>query len=265
MRLGSRSYSEGHLYRARFAVPLDDHPLIVKLSTFMKLTARDLESLEHIFEAEKPVKKGKDLVVDGKEYRNLGFVKDGYALRYKLLRNGKRQILNVLLPGDAIGFPVSFFERSTYSVVALTELKLNICSIDAYVGLCFERPQFGLALSWLAVKEAAIYAERIVDIGRRTPVERLIHFLLELHSRLLTVGLAEKNSFRLPISQEVIADSLGLSVPHLNRVMQHLRKESLISNNARVVEFFDIPALQTLAHYEPLVFAQIPLPMSGRA
>jgi DNA-binding Lrp family transcriptional regulator len=84
--------------------------------------------------------------------------------------------------------------------------------------------------------------------------------LLELHSRMLTIGLAEKTSFKLPISQEVIADALGLSVPHLNRVMQHLRKEKLISNSARVVEFFDIAALQTLAHYQPLVFAQIPLP-----
>lgn len=245
-------------------MPLDDHPLIVKLSSFMKLSAQDLERLEQTFEAEKSIKKHKDVVVDGEAYRNLCFVRDGYALRYKLLRNGKRQILNVLLPGDVIGFPVSFFERSTYSVVALTDLKLNICSIDAYVRLCFERPQFGLALSWLAVKEAAIYAERVVDIGRRTPVERLVHFLLELHSRLLTVGLAEKTSFKLPISQEVIADALGLSVPHLNRVMQRLRKEKLIATSARLVEFFDIPALQTLAHYQPLIFARIPVPELAR-
>ena len=241
---------------------LEDHPLVTKLATFMKLSEDDLKRLESVFEAEKTIKKRKDLVVDGAEYRHLSFVKDGYAMRYKLLRNGKRQILNVILPGDVIGFPVSFFARSTYSVVALTDLKLNVCSIDVYVRLCFERPQFGLALAWLAVKEAAIYAERVVDIGRRTPVERLVHFLLELHSRLLTIGLADETSFKLPISQEVIADALGLSVPHLNRVMQQLRKEKLISNSARVVEFFDIPALQTLAHYQPLVFAQIPLPES---
>lgn len=239
---------------------LKDHPFITKLATFMKLNEGDLKSFENVIEAEKSIKKHKDMVVDGVEYRHLSFVKDGYAMRYKLLRNGKRQILNVILPGDVIGFPVSFVDRSTYSVVALSDLKLNVCSIDAYVRLCFDRPQFGLALAWLAVKEAAIYAERVVDIGRRTPVERLVHFLLELHSRLLTIGLAEKTSFKLPISQEVIADALGLSVPHLNRVMQHLRKERLISNSARVVEFFDIPALQTLVHYQPLVFAQIPLP-----
>lgn len=239
---------------------LENHPLVTKLATFMRLGEGDLKGLERVFDAEKSFKRLKDLVVDGNEYRHLSVVSDGYAMRYKLLRNGKRQILNIILPGDVIGFPVSFVDRSTYSVVTLSDLKLNICPIDAYVRLCFERPQFGLALAWLAVKEAAIYAERVVDIGRRTPVERLVHFLLELHSRMLTIGLAEKTSFKLPISQEVIADALGLSVPHLNRVMQHLRKEKLISNSARVVEFFDMPALQTLAHYQPLVFAQIPLP-----
>ena len=71
--------------------------------------------------------------------------------------------------------------------------------------------------------EAATYAEHIVDLGRRTPIERLAHLLLEIHARLLDVGRAEKASFDLPFSQEVIADVLGLSVPHLNRVMQQLR------------------------------------------
>lgn len=109
MRLSSAPKPKPAPICARSAVPLDDHPLIVKLSSFMKLSAEDLERLEQTFEAEKLVKKQKDVVVDGEAYRNLCFVRDGYALRYKLLRNGKRQILNVLLPGDVIGFPVSFF------------------------------------------------------------------------------------------------------------------------------------------------------------
>ena len=102
--------------------------------------------------------------------------------------------------------------------------------------LCYEQPQFGLALSWLAAHEAAIYAEHIVDLGRRTPLERLAHFLLEIHARLLAVGHAEKTTFDLPFSQEVMADVLGLSVPHLNRVMQQLRAEQLITSRSRIVE-----------------------------
>ena len=244
-------------------VSLAEHPFVARLSRFMQLSAADLRSLELIVEGERIIKKRKDLVVVGDQYRNLCFVKDGYAIRYKLLRSGKRQILNVILPGDVIGFPVSFFDRSIYSVVAVSDLTYSICSLDAYARLCYERPQFGLALSWLAAYEAAIYAEHIVDLGRRTPLERMAHFLLELHARLLAVGRAQKTSFDLPFSQELMADVLGLSVPHLNRVMQRLRAEQLITTRSRLVELTDMASLQTLAHFQPLDLAQIPMPASG--
>jgi CRP-like cAMP-binding protein len=242
-------------------VSLGEHPFVMRLSRLMKLGAADLESLEHIIQSEQLVKKRKDLVVVGNEYRNLCFVRDGYAIRYKLLRSGKRQILNVILPGDVIGFPVSFFDRSIYSVVAVSDLTYNICPLDSYARLCYDQPRFGLALSWLAAHEAAIYAEHIVDLGRRKPPERLAHFLLEIHARLLAVGRAEKASFALPFSQQVMADVLGLSVPHLNRVMQQLRAEQLITSRARLVELTDMASLQTLAHYQPLDLAPIPMPV----
>ena len=244
-------------------VSLAEHPFVARLSRFMQLSAADLRSLELIVEGERIIKKRKDLVVVGDQYRNLCFVRDGYAIRYKLLRSGKRQILNVILPGDVIGFPVSFFDRSIYSVVAVSDLTYSICSLDAYARLCYERPQFGLALSWLAAYEAAIYAEHIVDLGRRTPLERMAHFLLELHARLLAVGRAQKTSFDLPFSQELMADVLGLSVPHLNRVMQRLRADQLITTRTRLVELTDMASLQTLAHFQPLDLAQIPMPASG--
>lgn len=239
---------------------LAGHPFVARLSRLVKLSASDLSSLERIIEVEQLVKKRKDLVVVGREYRNLCFVRDGHAIRYKLLRSGKRQILNVVLPGDVIGFPVSFFDRSMYSVVAVSDLTYNVCALDSYVRLCYEQPQFGLVLSWLAANEAAIYAEHIVDLGRRTPVERLAHFLLEIHARLLSVGRAEATSFDLPFSQEVMADVLGLSVPHLNRVMQQLRADQLITSRSRSVELADKTALQTLAQYQPLDLSPIPAP-----
>jgi CRP-like cAMP-binding protein len=241
---------------------LAGHPFVARLSRLMAFSATDLASLERIVESERLVKRRQDLVVAGFAYHSLCFVKDGYAIRYKLLRSGKRQILNVILPGDVIGFPVSFFDRSIYSIVAVSDLTYNICSLDAYVRLCYEQPQFGLALSWLAAQEAAIYAEHIVDLGRRTPLERLAHFLLEIHVRLLAVGRAEAASFHLPFSQEVMADALGLSVPHLNRVMQQLRGERLITSRSRVVELTDITGLQTLAQYQPLGLA--PISTAGR-
>lgn len=245
---------------AQLVPSLAAHPFVIRLSRVMRLNAADMSSLEAIVESERPVKKRQNLIVHGSAYRNLCFVKDGYAIRYRLLRSGKRQILNVILPGDVIGFPVSFFDRSIYSVVATTDLTYSTCPLDSYAQLCYERPQFGLVLSWLAAHEAATYAEHLVDLGRRTPIERLAHFLLELHARLLQVGHAETTGFDLPFSQEIMADVLGLSVPHLNRVIQQLRAEQLIVSTSRHVELTDMASLQELAQYQPIGLSPIPMP-----
>ncbi len=239
---------------------LDRHPFVVRLLKHVELVPGDLKSLDSIIDGELLIRKRRDLIVDGYEYRKLCFVKDGYAVRYKLLRNGKRQILNVVLPGDVVGMPGSFYQRAVYSVTAVTDLRMNVCPIESYVQLCYRHPQFGLALSWLAVQEATTYAEHIIDVGRRTPIERLAHFLIELHERLQAVGRAEPDRFTLPFSQEVMADVLGLSVPHLTRVMQQLRGERLIAGRERQVEFVDPGALQAMAHYQPQALMPIPLP-----
>lgn len=242
---------------------MNQHPFVARLLQHVDLDASDLKSLDAIIDGELSIRRRRDLIVDGDEYRKLCFVRDGYAVRYKLLRNGKRQILNVVLPGDIVGLPGSFYERAVYSVSAITDLTMNVCALDAYVQLCYQRPQFGLALSWIAVQEATTYAEHIIDIGRRTPVERLSHFLLELHARLRAVGLAGQSSFVLPFSQEVMADVLGLSVPHLNRTMQQLRSEKLIAGSDRQIEFTNAGAIHAVAHYQPRELAPVPLPKSA--
>lgn len=239
---------------------LNRHPFVARLLQLVDLKTADLRRLDDIIDGELVIRRRRELIADGYEYRKLCFVRDGYAVRYKLLRNGKRQILNVILPGDVVGLPGSFYERAAYAVTAITDLRMNVCPLDAYVRLCCRHPQFSLALTWIAVQEATTYAEHVIDVGRRTPVERLSHFLLELHDRLKAIGLAEATRFRLPFSQEVIADVLGLSVPHLNRMMQQLRSEHLIANSERVVEFIDADAMHSLAHYQPQALVPIPLP-----
>lgn len=189
--------------RAATDYALDQHPFVARVAQHVNLDPVDLKSLEAIIDGELLIRRRRDLIVDGDEYRKLCFMKNGYAVRYKLLRNGKRQILNVVLPGDIIGIPGSFYERAVYSVSAITDLTMNVCALDAYVQLCYRRPQFGLVLSWIAVQDATTYAEHIIDVGRRTPVERLSHFLLELHARLHVVGLADTVSFTLPFHRKL--------------------------------------------------------------
>jgi CRP-like cAMP-binding protein len=146
-------------------------------------------------------------------------------------------------------------------VIALTDMKIEVCALDAFINVCYRRPKFALALSWLAVEHGNHSAERIVDIGRRTPIERLAHFLLELHRRLMMVGRAEPTAFDLPISQEVMSDTLGLSVPHLNRMLTRLRNERMLIVADRRVQFTDIRALEVLAHFQSATLARIPAPI----
>lgn len=236
------------------------HPFVSRLGQFIDLSRGDLHSLWELLEGELVIGKRRDLVVDGYEYRKLCFVEDGFAARYKLLRNGKRQIVNFVLPGDVVGLPGSFVEKARYSVIAVTELKLQVCPINAYVQLCYNRPQFGLALSWLAVQEALIYAEHTINTGRRTPAERLSHFLLEMHARLAMVGRTSGLAFDLPLSQELMSDALGLSVPHLNRTLAKLRADRLIAMDGHRIEFIDLRALELLGHFQPFNLTRIPTP-----
>jgi CRP-like cAMP-binding protein len=159
-----------------------------------------------------------------------------------------------------VGLPGSFLDRAANSVIAVSDMKLQVCSLEAFVGLCCRRPKFGLALTWLAVQEGANCAERIIDIGRRTPIERLAHLLLEIHSRLAMVGCAEEAALNLPFTQEMMSDALGLSVPHLNRMLTRLRSEGMIALNDRRVEFLDLKAMALLAQFQPVRPARIPLP-----
>ena len=235
-------------------------PFIARVRNFADLNLPDLQSLRAVIETELTVKKRRDLVLDGYEFCKLCVVRDGFAARYKLLRNGKRQIVNFVLPGDVVGMPGSFLDRAANSVIAVTDVKLQICSLQSFVGLCYRRPKFGLVLSWLAVQDAANYVEHIIDVGRRTPIERLAHLLLELHSRLAMVGCAAESSFNLPFTQEMLSDALGLSAPHLNRMLTQLRAEGMIAVNEQRVEFIDLRAVQLLAQFQPVHPARIPVP-----
>lgn len=238
-----------------------ESPFTTRLKHFVELTLDDIKTLHALIEYEAAVEKRRDLVVDGYPYSKLCFVKDGMAARYKVLRNGKRQIVDLLIPGDIVGVPGSFLDRAPFSVVALTDMRLEVCSHDAFIAACYRRPKFALALSWLAVQHATLYAERIVDIGRRTPLERLAHFLLEMHARLMMVGRAEPTAFDLPVSQEVMSDALGLSVPHLNRMLTRLRSAGMLVVSGRRVQFTDAKSLEVLAHFQSATLARIPAPL----
>ena len=131
----------------------EEHPWIVRLSRYVELAHADIDAILSILEGQRQIRKRADIVVEGYRYRKFCFIEAGMASRYKLLHNGKRQILDVLLPGDIIGFPTSFYDRANISVVALTNMSLQACPFEAFMEACFQRPLLTMALLWLAVEE----------------------------------------------------------------------------------------------------------------
>lgn len=239
------------------------HPLVTRLDHSVALDEEDLTALARLLERRTVVRKAEDIIVEGYKDRALHIVERGFAIRYKLLHSGKRQIVNVVMPGDIIGFPACFYEHAVFSVTALGDMSLHYVPLDAFADLCLARARVATAMVWFAAREAAIYAEHIVDAGRREPRERLAHFLLEMLTRLQAIGDASEDTFFMPLSQEGIGDVVGLSGPHVNRMLAELKAERLIAMNGHEVTIRDRAALQALGEFRPAYLARMPLRQPG--
>jgi len=198
----------------------------------------------------KHIRKNKDIVVAGKHYETLFVNHDGWLLRYKILHNGDRQILDFILPGQIFGLQACLFKTSLYSVATITEASLSSIPLDA-IDHVFERtPTLAKALFWSALCESAIVAEHLIDTGRRSAYERVSHLLLELFVRLKSTGLTNNMSFDMPLTQELIGGALGLTTVHVNRTFRSLREDKLISIDGKCVTILDFDALSLLSDFD---------------
>jgi CRP-like cAMP-binding protein len=208
-------------------------------------------ALRELTSSVRAVRRREDILTEGKKYRALFLVSEGVLMRYRILRDGRRQILNLVIPGDFAGVPGCLFENALYSIKALTDAVLSTIPIDRLFALWETRPSLAAKIFWSFSSEAAVYAEHLIIVGRRSALERIAHFLLELLARLQAVGLADESSYYIPLSQELIGDMLGLSLPYVNRVLRQLAEEGLVTIKDHKVTILDVEALASLADFEP--------------
>jgi CRP-like cAMP-binding protein len=225
-------------------------PLAQKLSQSVPLTANEVSLLHELQSGSRLFRRGQEIIVEGRSYRKLFIVTEGVAVRYHILRDGRRHVLNVVLPGDIAGVPGCLFERALYSVRTLTDLWASPVPFARIMTLFHTHPQLAAKLFWSISCEAAIYAEHLIAVGRRSALEQVAHFLLELLTRLQAVRLADERSFCLPLTQELIADALGLSIPYVNQVLRTLRDDNLVCIKDKVVVIKDVDALSALVDFE---------------
>lgn len=167
-----------------------------------------------------------DVFAEGDELVDLIFLSDGWACKYRLLGDGRRQVINIHVPGDLIG---PHTPRARCFAAALTETVVRRIPRTRIANAGDVALSLVSAIEGLMAADYEMMAERTVSLGRRNAKERMAHFLLELYARLGRVGLVRDRSFPMPLTQELIGDTLGLSVVHVNRTLRALREEGLVT------------------------------------
>jgi len=225
-------------------------PLTRKLAQLVPLTAGEIAVLRDVQSATRLIGRNREIISEGRKYDGLLVLIEGVSIRYRVLHDGRRQVLNIALPGDFIGFPGCFFEHALYSITAMTDCVVSAIPFAQLLGFFETRPRLAAAIFWSFSCEAAMYAEHLIDVGRRSALERVAHFLLELLTRLQTIGLAEERSYHMPLTQELIGDALGLSVPHVSRTLKQLREQDLVAIESQRAVIKNVEALSRLADFE---------------
>lgn len=175
------------------------------------------------------MKRGKQLTQEGQTGHKAFIVQTGWACSYKDLPNGGRQIISFPIPGDFVGLRSVLLRTADHSFSALTDaVVIPVDGTHILKGVT-EFPRLGAALLWAASRDEAMVVEHLVNIGRRRAIERTAHFFMELAERLTLVGLATEAEFNCPLSQFVLADALGLTAIHINRVLRQLRERKLMT------------------------------------
>lgn len=199
---------------------------------------------------------GQELIAEGALARAPRLVVAGWAACQRVLPDGRRQIFRFILPGDGLGFAPQPSPPSPWSVTALTALE----TIDAEEALAAAEsgaaPGLAEAFAAARARERRQLLDQMVRLGQQTAYERMAHFLLELQGRLQAAGLGDEQRFPLPLTQEILADALGLSIVHVNRTLQQLRRQGLIELRSGVAILLNREALAQVADYG----AAAPLP-----
>jgi CRP-like cAMP-binding protein len=224
-------------------------PFATKLSRFIPLSDEDVRFLNALCIDEERFEAGADIVRQGDVPRSAFVLTHGMACRYRLLPEGKRQILTFLIPGDVFDLHAFLLEAMDHSVGTLVPIRLAPISRATVFHLYDRHPQIGAALWCNALQEEAINRERIVALGRRSAPGRVAYLLCELVWRQRAVGLAEDHAIRLPLTQVELADTLGLTGVHVNRILQRLRRDNLIALMHRRLTLLDIERLQEIAGF----------------
>ena len=226
------------------------NPLVAKLQNVTPLSHEDRQALDGLCRDVREVAARRDIIGDGERPDHVHLMLEGWAARYKILSDGGRQITAFLVPGDFCDAHVTILSEMDHGIAALTPTRIAYIPHHA-IKTVTEQPQLARALWWATLVDEAVLRAWIVNLGRRDAFQRMAHLLCELHVRMKNVGLVAEGGFDLPLTQEELADALGLTPVHTNRVVQRLRSEGLITLKGHDLVILDADRLRIAAGFNP--------------
>ena len=218
-------------------------PLIAKLETRDPLSGEDREALYELYDDCRDIGARRNLIREGDSPDHIVLMIEGWAARYKLLPDGARQITAFLIPGDFCDLHVTILGEMDHGITTLTRSRVAFVPRQKMDELT-ERPSLAKAFWWATLVDSAVLRAWIVNIGRRDAFEAIGHLICELYVRMKNIGLVNGHRFEVPLTQEEIADALGLTSVHVNRVLQRLRAEDLISFSHGMLTIHDYRRLE---------------------
>jgi CRP-like cAMP-binding protein len=241
-----------------------NNPWLRKLRLFAELSADDERFVSDLVRAPRLFQPRQDIIVQGEFSESLYIVIEGAACRYKVLPDGRRQIMAFLLPGDSCDVHTFLMKRMDHSIATLVASKVAVVPRTTILDMTEERPRLTRTLWWGTMVDEAILREWIVVVGRRTAYERVSHLFWETFLRLQAIGAVEGPTCEMPFTQSDMADTLGLSLVHVNRSVRRLKKEGLISLENRRLTILDARRLPAAASFNPDYLHQHEMPPMAR-
>ena len=224
--------------------------LIRKLECFGPLAEEDKALLRSVPVRERKVGARADIIAEGESPNDVHLILSGFACRYKLIRNGRRQIVAYLLPGDFCDLHVYNLGVMDHGIATLSYCSVVDLPRESILKL-LERPSLSRSLEMATLVDEAILREWVTNIGARRAELRIAHLFCELHARMKAVGLVKDETFELPVTQQELAETTGLSTVHINRSLQSLRADRLIELKSGTLHIPDIRKLKEISGFMP--------------
>lgn len=222
---------------------------IRKLLNRSRLSPNDQQALASLKHHIQRVEAGVQILKEGDYALVCPLLLDGFAYRYKMAPDGGRQIVALKIPGDALDFQSAYLHQSDHDIRSLTAATLAFVSLREIETLALERPAIARAIVIDTVLEGSISREWLLNIGRRNAEARLAHLLCEMFFRISEIAGLPLARFDVPMTQEQLADLLGLTPVHINRMIKRLEAKGAIERNGRKLRVADLAQLQQISEF----------------